>query len=74
MDKSLEHLKVKGVLINEITEFTDQDASQYKSKQTFYTLSRAKPKYLSPGTSLLSSMKRIHQTGLFIKNIAKLVD
>ena len=42
MEKTLEHLQQKGVVINEIIEFTDQAASQYKSKETFYTLSRVK--------------------------------
>ena len=42
MEKTLEHLQQKGVVINKIIELTDQAASQYKSKETFYTLSQAK--------------------------------
>ena len=36
--KSIDHLKAKGVPINEIIEFTDQASGQYKSKFTFYAI------------------------------------
>ena len=33
---SIEHIQQKGILIEEIIEFTDHSASQYKSQYTFY--------------------------------------
>ena len=39
-EASLEHLKQKGVEINEIIQFSDHAASQYKSKTVFYTVSK----------------------------------
>ena len=38
--KSIDHLKGKGVPIQEIIEFTDQTSGQYKSKFTFYTITK----------------------------------
>ena len=38
--KSIDHLKGKGVPIQEIIEFTDQASGQYKSKFTFYTITK----------------------------------
>ena len=38
--KSIDHLKAKGVPFNEIIEFTDQASGQYKSKFTFYAITK----------------------------------
>ena len=38
--KSIDYLKAKGVPINEIIEFTDQASGQYKSKFTFYAITK----------------------------------
>ena len=37
---SIEHFKKKGIAIEEIIEFTDHASSQYKSKYTFYYLTK----------------------------------
>ena len=37
---SIEHMKKKGIPIEEINEFTDHAASQYKSKYTFFYLTK----------------------------------
>ena len=42
MEKCIEHLRGKGVQIDEIIEFSDQAASQYKNKSTFYHLTKSK--------------------------------
>ena len=42
IEKTLEHLKAKGIKIDDIQEFTDQCANQYKSKNNFYTISKSK--------------------------------
>ena len=42
IEKSLEHLQKKGVIIENIHEFTDQCSNQYKNKNTFYMISNKK--------------------------------
>ena len=42
IEKTLEHLKAKGIKIDDIQEFTNQCANQYKSKNNFYTISKSK--------------------------------
>ena len=37
---TIDHLRKKGVLINEIIEYTDQSSGQYKSKFTFYYITK----------------------------------
>lgn len=40
MEASLEHLKSKGVIVDEIIEFTDHAAAQYKSKTVFHKMTK----------------------------------
>ena len=42
IEKTLKHLKSKGIEIDDIQEFTDQCANQYKSKNNFYKISQSK--------------------------------
>ena len=39
-EASLEHLKSKGVIVDEIIEFADHVATQYKSKTVFYKMTK----------------------------------